>query len=60
MALLKVVAAAAQGGAISIQELKKVIAKNPWIFGIEIRESQNSRKVLYRIHLELINTIFWI
>jgi hypothetical protein len=60
MALLKVVAAAAQGGATFIQELKKVIVKNPCIFGIEIRESQNSRKVLYRIHLELINTIFWI
>jgi hypothetical protein len=60
MALLKVVGAAVQGGATFIQELKKVIAKNPWNFGIEIRESQNSRKVLYRIHLELINTIFWI
>jgi hypothetical protein len=37
MALLKVVAAAVQGGATFIQELKKVIAKNPWNFGIEIR-----------------------
>ena len=39
MALLKVVAAAVQGGATFIQELKKVIAKNPWNFGIEIRSS---------------------
>ena len=37
MALLRVVAAAAQGEAISIQELKTVVAKNPWNFDIEIR-----------------------
>jgi hypothetical protein len=36
-ALLKAVAAAARGEAIFIQELKTVVAKNPWNFGIEIR-----------------------
>ena len=55
------VAAAAQGEAISIQELKTAVAKNHGILISKLdTESQNSKKVMYKIHLELITTIFWI
>jgi hypothetical protein len=58
MALLRVGAAAAQGEAISIQELKRAVAKNHGILISKLdTESQNSKKVLYKIHLE---PIFWI